>query len=135
MEDTRESNCYGHSERMTARKSKGHGTLHLMAKLEIDIHDWRRKFLNRVDRNKIPNSPDTRVLILSGTHGDELGWSGYTDMDFIDETFYEEDLEAIEEFKTDQRTDQIKFNVRFSILLTKFFTIIIAGCKHEAFQH
>ena len=73
MEDTRGSNRYGHSERMTERKSKGHGTLHLMAKTEITLDDWRRKFLNRVDKNKIPNLPETRVLILSGTHGDELG--------------------------------------------------------------
>ena len=135
MEDTRGSNRYGHSERMTERKSKGHGTLHLMAKTPITLHDWRRKFLNRVERNKIPNTPKTRVMILSGMHGNELGWSGYTDMELIHEAFYEEDIEAIDEFKRDERTDQIKFNVRFSILLPNIFTNIIAGCKHEAFQH
>ena len=74
-------------------------------------------------------------MILSGMHGNELGWSGYTKMELIHEAFYEEDIEAIDEFKRDERTDQIKFNVRFSILLPNIFTNIIAGCKHEAFQH
>jgi hypothetical protein len=31
---------FGCSEVMAESESEGHGTLHLMAKREIDIHDW-----------------------------------------------------------------------------------------------
>ena len=66
---------------ISTTKIKGH---------EIMSH-LRDKLVENIEKGYIQNAENTKVLILSGTHGDSLGHSGLTDIELFDEHFYEDD--------------------------------------------
>merc|ERR1712183_482273 len=59
----------------------------------------------------IENSSSTRILIITGTHGAEDGFSGHTDKEMFDGEFFEQDEDAVAKFKSDERTQNIQFKV------------------------
>jgi hypothetical protein len=113
---------------MSENESVDGNTMHLMANKRIRWYDWRRKFINRVKNTKIQNLSTTKVLILSGTHGTKKGNSCLRYSQVAEYRFYLEDMEIVDDFSRDSRTDQIVFKVRLQLTNSLFFTLIIVGC-------
>ena len=87
----------------------------LISTTEIEGDDvmghLKTKIVEAIGKGYLQNAESTRVLILSGTHGDEDGYSALTDILKSDEQFYKGDCERVGLKPVKQRMDFQKHSV------------------------
>ena len=98
---------------ISTTKIKGH---------EIMSH-LRDKLVETIEKGYLQNEDNTKVLILSGTHGDSLGHSGLTDIELFDGHFYEDDCSRVglKPIKQKQDTQNIPDITKMEKLNLKYF--------------
>ena len=60
-------------------------------RVPINGNQWKTDFLKRINNDQITNEPETKILVLSGTHGDTKGNSLLSKLTEKETGFFQED--------------------------------------------
>ena len=73
--------------------------------------DWDATLEDLVEKGALPNAYTTKVVIISGTHGEKDGKSGFGDAKNLKPEFFQEDLKKAAEFRKYPNMYKITFTV------------------------
>jgi len=83
----------------------------LMSRSPITDEGWKDKLIHLIEEKKVKNAKETVITIISGTHSDIKGKSGFSYAKHLDDGFAKEDADIIQDLQKDERTKNMTFEL------------------------
>ena len=108
--------------------------------VEEPLFMFQKNLMAAVVKGELSNSPSTKVLIISGSHGDEKGSSALTDMAKYGDVFYQRDCMKVGyradwEFTNISDTDRPRLTLQDQWLNNKNFNAMTFQVVNLAWYH
>ena len=97
----------------------------IFSRLKVTVTGWKNYVLSLIENGEMQNSNQTKVLILSGGHGNKVGHSPFECGFCQDPDFYVEDRQAVDYFMQEQNSNQINWRVKDLSVFDGDFTRLV----------